>query len=51
MDLQTGLALAALGVAVGGPVLVWLVKIEHRITRMETMLIERLPPRGGVGVS
>lgn len=34
-----------------GPVLVWLVKIEHRITRMETTILERLPPRGGAGVS
>lgn len=47
MEPQTLLTVAGLGVAVAGPVLVWLVKIEHRLTRMETMILERLPPRGG----
>lgn len=46
MDGQTLLTVAGLGVAVGGPMLVWLVKIEHRLTRMETMILERLPARG-----
>ena len=39
-----GAILAALGL--GGSVLAWLVRIEHRLTRLETTIVERLPQRG-----
>ena len=42
MDLQQIATIAA----VAGPLLVWLVKIEHRLTRLETTILERLPARG-----
>lgn len=35
-----------LGLAgIGGAVLTWLVRIEHRLTRLETTITERLPQR------
>jgi hypothetical protein len=37
--------IATAAAVIGGPILVWLVKIEHRLTRLETTIIERLPPR------
>ncbi len=46
MDTGQILAGAAALAAIAGPVLVWLVKIEHRLTRLETTILERLPARG-----
>lgn len=40
-DVGVMLGLAGLG----GAVLTWLVRIEHRLTRLETTITERLPPR------
>lgn len=31
------------GAALAGSVIVWLVRIEHRLTTLETTIIERLP--------
>lgn len=45
MEAQTVIAVAGMGAAAAGSVLVWLVKIEHRLTRLETMILERLPAR------
>jgi hypothetical protein len=46
MDAGSVVALGSLGAGIFGAVLVWLVKIEHRMTRLETTINERLP-RGG----
>lgn len=45
MDAGAVVAIASLGAGVFGAVLVWLVKIEHRMTRLETTITERLPAR------
>ena len=43
MDLPTLLTAAGLAGGIFGAVLLCLVKIEHRITRLETTINERLP--------
>lgn len=45
MDAGSVIAMASLGAGVFGAVLVWMVKIEHRMTRLETTITERLPAR------
>ena len=46
MDAGTVVAFSSLGAGIAGAVLVWLVKVEHRMTRLETTINERLPARG-----
>lgn len=46
MGLNDAAAVVGICAAIAGPVLMWLVKIEHRLTRLETTILERLPARG-----
>ena len=43
MDAQTIIAALAFASGGAGGVLVWLVRIEHRLTRLETKIDERMP--------
>lgn len=47
MDASAIVAAVAAAAGGAGGVLVWLVKIEHRLTRLETTILERLPARVG----
>ncbi len=46
IDMTTILAALGAAASVAGPVVVWLVRIEHRLTKMETTIAERMPARG-----
>jgi len=43
MDAGAQIAMVGLASGLVGSLLVFLVKIEHRMTKLETMLTERLP--------
>jgi hypothetical protein len=45
MDQASIVTIAGIAAGMVGSVLVWLVKIEHRLTRLETTITERLPVR------
>lgn len=45
MDASAVIGAAAGFVSVAGPVLVYLMRVEHRLTRIETTVMERLPAR------
>lgn len=45
MDAGAIIALAGVGAGLFGAVLMFMAKIEHRMTKLETTILERLPPR------
>lgn len=48
MDASAVLGAAAGFVSVAAPVVVYLIRVEHRLTRIETTVTERLPARASV---
>ena len=45
IDMGTFFAAVGGAAAVAGPVVAWLVRIEHRLTKLETTIAERMPAR------
>lgn len=45
IDASAIIGAAAGFVSVAAPVVVYLIRVEHRLTRIETMVTERLPAR------
>lgn len=46
MSVEVVLSGLTIGATMAGPILWWLVRIEHRLTKLETILAERTTPRG-----